>query len=106
MTIQERQPTDVEQRRIFEQFARQRKMIVFLAADMALLVAIVLALFFTGIAPPTIAVGLLLASFGFGAVVNLRLWRCPHCKQHLGKLYFGISEPRFCPHCAVPLIER
>jgi len=30
------------------------------------------------------------------------IWRCPSCKQPLGKLW----KPRFCPQCGIPLIKN
>lgn len=29
-----------------------------------------------------------------GVAVNLKLWRCPHCGQHLGR-----GVPTYCPRC-------
>ena len=36
--------------------------------------------------------------------IHKKLWRCPSCDGHLGRLYIGLKLPKFCPECGVKLI--
>ncbi len=91
--------------RVAAQFSSRRLLLTQLAVLLGIVAAGLLTLAYLGIAHQsviTVLVGLLLA---FALVVNLRLWRCPSCNGHLGKLYIGIKQPKFCPNCGIRLIE-
>jgi len=47
---------------------------------------------------------LLVASFIWALIVHVRIWRCPSCNGHLGRLYLGLKLPKFCPQCGIKLI--
>jgi len=46
----------------------------------------------------------LVASFIWALIVHVRIWRCPSCNGHLGRLYLGLKLPKFCPQCGIKLI--
>jgi len=53
------------------------------------------------------AAGILLAAaFLWALSIHRRIWRCPACNGHLGRLYLGLKLPKFCPECGVRLIEE
>ena len=94
-----------ENAKITIEFRNRRAAIVRLAIILGVLSVAVLILAYQGMAPKYVSATILILFFVFAAIVNLRLWRCPACNGHLGKLYLGLNEPRYCPRCGVKLIE-
>ncbi len=53
----------------------------------------------------TFMVAILVILFMFAFIVNVKLWRCPSCNGHLGKLHLDLKLPKYCPHCGTRLVE-
>jgi len=86
------------------EFQRRRKTITRLAIAIAVLSLLVTGTFFTGIISSPVTAALIFLAVGFcAAYTNFKLWRCPSCKAHLGRLYIGVSGPKFCPQCGIRL---
>ena len=51
----------------------------------------------------TVAWILLIASLAMFVLVWAKLWRCPHCGQHLGRMADGAKT---CPHCGKSIEEE
>jgi len=97
----------LEQRRVIEEFAERRKKIYQLIVLVLALAGAVL--FFTlrsGVLTRPAGAVVMLFVFMVALFVNLKIWRCPHCGRHLGKLYIGLKHPRFCPECGIRLLEE
>jgi len=94
----------VSDRKIFTEFARRRAVITRTAVSLGVAMGLVTLLGIYHIVPMVSTVVFLGLGFAYGAIVNVRIWRCPDCKAHLGKLYFGIQQPKHCPGCGVQLI--
>ncbi len=54
----------------------------------------------------TMTGALLVVSFVWALIVHVKLWRCPSCNGHLGRLYLGLKLPKFCPHCGIRLFDE
>lgn len=80
---------------------KQKKTVltVMMAISFALLL---LANFLRGLGR-TVAWILLIVSLGMFVLVWAKIWRCPHCGQHLGRMADGSNK---CPHCGMPIVEK
>ena len=97
----------LEERRVIAEFAKRRKKIYTLIALIVILTGGVLFLIFKEEALTRPAGALLMvAIFAITLFGHLRIWRCPHCNGHLGRLYLGLDSPRFCPQCGIRLVEK
>lgn len=59
----------------------------------------------TGTGPAYVPLLIYVSAMVAALVINLKLWRCPACNGHLGKLYIGLDEPTYCPNCGTQLME-
>jgi len=66
--------------------------------------AVILMAFQNGISNNVTAI-ILAISFVWALIVHVKIWRCPSCNGHLGRLYLGLKLPKYCPHCGIKLIE-
>ena len=62
-------------------------------------VLLILANFLHGVGR-MVAYILMIVSLGMFVLLWSRLWRCPHCGKHLGRIGDGA---KVCPHCGEPL---
>jgi hypothetical protein len=95
----------ISKEQVFKESRRRRTTITRLAIILGIIVAAVVTLKNFGIASNTLTMILLVVSFATGALVNAKVWRCPSCKGHLGKLYLGLKYPKHCPNCGIKLID-
>jgi len=98
-----RQPNNISDEKVIEEFARRRAGISKLAILVGIISGAAILLLYTGIASNVVAVTLFAAVFVAAAVVHIKLWRCPACNGHLGKLYLGLKGLKFCPVCGIKL---
>lgn len=104
MTRQSRQNSN--DRKVIEEFAARRANISKIAVLVGIIAGATVILFYAGLASNVVA-GSLLVVFSIAAFfVNIKLWRCPSCNGHLGRLYLGLKQPMHCPNCGIRLVER
>ncbi|WP_294949001.1 hypothetical protein [Sulfurivirga sp.] len=87
------------------EFQHRRRAIQSLAVIAALTATAIVSLLFLDVLNTRVAVPALLVGFSYAVWVNMRLWRCPACGAHLGKLYLGLNGPKHCPNCGVRLVN-
>ena len=96
---------NISEREVIAEFAKRRSKLTRLAIFLGIIVGgVVIMDFQTGISKPTTAI-LLGISFIWALIVHVKIWRCPSCNGHLGRLYLGLKEPKFCPNCGIKLIN-
>jgi cell division protein FtsW (lipid II flippase) len=92
--------------RIKRDIAKKRAFIARTAVLCVFFLILSLALYFNDvISSTTTAVIFVVISF-VAATINFQIWRCSVCNGHLGKIYFGIPGPMYCPHCGQQLIDE
>ncbi len=91
---------------VVSEFRNRQRMINRLAIVVGIITGVAIILGFLGIASNTIAALLITVVFVSALFVNLKVWRCPSCNGHLGKLYLGLKEPKHCPNCGIKLVEQ
>lgn len=84
----------------------RRRKIVRLAFIVGAVVGVAIILGSLGFASNTIVIATLIICFVAALFINLKLWRCPSCNGHLGKLYFGLEEPKYCSVCGIKLLDN
>jgi len=92
--------------KVTREFAKRRLAITRLAITVMILTGVILLMAYAGLVPKFITALMLGLFFVYGAIVNVWKWRCPSCNGHLGKLYLGLKEPKYCPGCGIKLIEE
>ena len=97
---------DRETNDIAHEVARRRgtlrlAMVVVSVAIVASLIAV-----WMGWAERVVGAAIFAVVFVIAAFVNIRVWRCPACNGHLGRLYIGIPGPRHCPQCGTSLVKE
>ncbi len=103
MALQNKNDINLE---VITEFRKRHASITRLAVTMAVFIGIILMLSYSGVTSKFTIVMLLGLSFAYGVIVNVKKWRCPSCNGHLGKLYLGLKEPKYCPRCGIKLIEE
>ncbi len=99
-----RQPNkNISTEKIIEEFAIRRASITKLAIFAGIISGAAMLLLYVGVASNVVTAILLAAVFIAAAFINIKLWRCPACNGHLGKLYLGLKGPKFCPACGIKL---
>ena len=96
---------DFGEKEVIAEFEKRRSKLTRLAIIIGIVVGVVsLIAYESGISKAMTAI-LLSASFIWALIAHVKLWRCPSCNGHLGRLYLGLKLPKFCPHCGIQLIE-
>jgi uncharacterized protein with PIN domain len=90
---------------IIVEFKKRRTFIERFTFMMAILVGVISILTYYSITPKLLGILLLGLFFIYAFIVNFKKWRCPYCNGHLGKLYIGLKQPKYCPNCGIKLIE-
>ncbi len=96
---------NISEEKVVAEFAIRRAKIAQLAIIVGVIAGVVIIFLYQDIASNAIALILLVVVFISAAFVNMKVWRCPSCNGHLGKLYLGLKEPKHCPSCGIKLIE-
>lgn len=104
MTRQSR--NDISAEEVFAEFTQRRATITRLAIVLGIIAGGAVIFFYQGITSNTTAMILLAVIFAAAAYVHIRVWRCPSCNGHLGRLYLGLKEPKHCPNCGIKLVEQ
>ena len=94
------------EKRVVAEFERRRSKITRWAIVFGVVVAAVIIMSYQGGISKTMTAVLLVVSFVWALAVHAKIWRCPSCNGHLGKLYLGLKLPKHCPHCGICLIEE
>ncbi len=99
----------ISEEQVVAEFAFRRKAITRVAVLLGVVIGLAIILLYNnrivgnGNALATIV---LVAVFIAAAFVNVKLWRCPACNGHLGKLYLGLRWPKHCPNCGITLVDK
>ncbi len=104
MTRQFRNNISAEE--VIAEFTIRRAKITRLAIVLGIIAGGAVIFFYQGITSNTPAIILLAVVFAFAIYVHIKVWRCPSCNGHLGRLYLGLKEPKHCPNCGIKLIEQ
>lgn len=96
---------NISEEKVVAEFAVRHAMITRLAIVAALITGVAFFFLYKGLASNTTAIILFIAIFILAAFVNIKVWRCPSCGGHLGKLYLGLKQPKHCPNCGIKLVE-
>ncbi len=97
---------NIDEQKVAAEFAIRRAKINRLAVIVGVIVGAAIILLYQGLASNAITMILLVVVFISAAYVNMKVWRCPLCNGHLGKLYLGLKEPKYCPNCGIKFIEE
>jgi len=95
----------ISEEEVIAEFSKRRKRVTQLAVSLGILVG-VLVILYQGVASNTIMIILLVLLFVAAAYMNIKIWRCPSCNGHLGKLYLGLKGPKHCPNCGIRLLRQ
>ncbi|MFV1977671.1 MAG: hypothetical protein ACC651_18165 [Candidatus Scalindua sp.] len=94
------------EKEVLAEFEERRRKLTRLALTIGIVIgAVMLVRYQLGISKAMTAI-FLAASFLWAIIVHFKLWRCPSCDGHLGRLYLGLKLPKFCPHCGIRLIKE
>ena len=96
---------ELSEKEITKEFVRRRKRLMVIAIIFGVTISAVVLGALQGWMPNAATATVLIISFLWAFIANMRMWRCPSCNGHLGKLYLGINLPKYCPHCGIKLIE-
>jgi len=99
------QNKELSEKDIIKEFERRRKSLMVIAIVFGVTISAVVLGSLLGWMPNTTTAIVLIISFLWAFIANIRMWRCPLCNGHLGKLYLGIKLPKYCSHCGIKLIE-
>jgi len=97
---------NISEKEVVAEFAIRRAKITRLAIMLGIIAGGVVIFFYQGSASNTTAMILLAVIFAPAVYVHIKVWRCPSCNGHLGRLYLGLKEPKHCPNCGIKLIEQ
>jgi len=97
---------NISEKEVVADFTIRRTKITRLAIMLGIIAGGAIIFLYQGIATNTTAIILLVVIFVSAAFINIKLWRCPSCNGHLGKLYLGLKKPRHCPNCGIKLVEH
>jgi len=97
---------NINKEEVVAEFTIRRAKITRLAIMLGIITGGAIIFLYEGIASNTTAVIVLVVIFASAAFVNIKVWRCPSCNGHLGKLYLGLKEPKHCPNCGIKLVEQ
>jgi hypothetical protein len=104
-----RKPRNImSEEEVVAEFAVRRKRITQLAVLSGVVVGLAILVLYNN---RMVSNGNVIAALVVGAVVivaafvNVKLWRCPACEGHLGKLYLGLRWPKHCPNCGIALVD-
>ena len=90
---------------VIAEFEERRSKLTRLAIIIGIVVGAVSLMAYEGGISKAITAIFLSGSFVWALVVHVKLWRCPSCNGHLGRLSLVLKLPKFCPHCGIHLIE-
>ncbi len=94
------------EKEVISEFEKRRRKLTRLALVIGIVIgAVILVRYQLGI-PKEMTAILLAVSFVWAFIVHFKLWRCPSCDGHLGRVYLGLKLPKFCPHCGIRLIKE
>lgn len=97
---------EIDGNEIVSEFSIRRAKITNFAIGCGIAVGVLFLFQYEGFIESSVVIAVLLViSFLLAAFVGFRWWRCPSCEGHLGKLYFGLNHPKYCPKCGVKLID-
>jgi len=91
--------------KVFREFSARRAKITRLAVIAGITSGAAIVLLYQDIISNATAAILLVTIFLSAAFANVKLWRCPACNSHLGKLYLGLKGPKYCPDCGIKLVK-
>jgi len=97
--------TDLSEKDVIAEFEKRRRKLTLFAIIIGLIVGAVSFMAYQSGMPKPMAGILLVVSFAWALIVHVKLWRCPACNGHLGRLYLGLKLPKYCPHCGIKLIQ-
>ena len=104
MTQKRRKET--AEKKVIAEFEKRRRNLTRFVIIAGVFVAVVSSLAYQSGLSKMTAVALLVVSFACALIVHIKIWRCPSCNGHLGRLYLGLKLPKYCPHCGIALIEE
>jgi|GEM_PF-1771324 len=91
---------------VVAEFKNRRKTITRFAVVLGVVAAALVSAVSLGATARQASILALVITFVVSAIVNARVWRCPSCNGHLGKLYLGLQEPKHCQNCGIRLIAE
>ena len=96
----------ISEEEVIAEFSTRRTKVTRLAVSVGILAVGTLVFLYQGVASDTIMIILLVLIFVAAVYMNIKIWRCPSCKGHLGKLYLGLKGPTHCPNCGIRLLRQ
>ena len=97
---------NVCEKAVVSEFENRRSKLTRFAIIIGIIVGATSLIAFQGGIPKAMAATLMVISFMWALIVHVKIWRCPSCNGHLGRLYLGLKLPKFCPKCGIRLIEE
>ncbi len=96
----------INEKEVIAEFEERRSKLTRLAIIIGVIVgAVSLMAYQSGISKTMTAI-ILAVLFIWALIVHVKIWRCPSCNGHLGRLYLGLKLPKYCPHCGIILIKE
>ena len=96
---------DIREKDVISEFENRRSKLTRFAIIIGIIVGAVSLMAYQDGIPKTMTAALMVISFMWALIVHVKIWRCPSCNGHLGRLYLGLKLPKYCPHCGIKLIE-
>ena len=97
---------DINDREVIAEFEERRSKLSRIAIIIGITIGAVALMARQNAISNAVAAIILTVSFVCALIVHVKIWRCPSCNGHLGRLYPGLKLPKFCPHCGIKLIEE
>jgi len=97
---------DINEKEVIAEFEERRSKLTRLAILIGVIVGAVSLMAYQSGMSKTMTAIILTVSFIWALVVHVKIWRCPSCNGHLGRLYLGLKLPKYCLHCGIKLIEE
>jgi len=97
---------NIDEKEVIAEFEERRSKLTRLAIIIGVIVGAVSIMAYQSGISKTMTAIILIISFIWALIVHVKIWRCPSCNGHLGRLYLGLKLPRYCPHCGIKLIEK